>query len=489
MSRADSSRPATQRTCARCGRTLKWYTNRWPEGYICSTCHTWALETYGTCTGCAAERMTPGITPGGGRLCTDCAGIPGDYFCVCCGQEGRRQRQGVCARCILTDRLNELLDDGTGAVNAELIPLFDALRTVKRPRSMLTWTGYPHVQLALRTLARGEIPLTHHGLSQLAPWRSAAYLRDLLMQCGVLPHADRHLLLFERWLAEWLGTVAEASHRQLLEHFASWRILRRLRAIADQKAVGSTRSRDARRKLVQAATFLSWLDAQGQTLRECRQNDLDAWHAEDFIARRPAHAFLRWCMDTDRMPRLEIPARSTLKPAPITQHQRINLIRQALTVDQLPLRDRVAALLVLLYAQPITWVTQLTIDDITHEGPVTMIKLGDPPSPVPEPFAELLLAYLRERPNTTTATNPDTRWLFPGRRAGQPMDVTTIHKRLRKLGIPTRAGRTATIRQLVLQAPAPVVARMLGYHDDTTTRLASDVGTPWIKYAPGDHSR
>jgi hypothetical protein len=30
---------------------------------------------------------------------------------------------------------------------------------------------------------------------------------------------------------------------------------------------------------------------------------------------------------------------------------------------------------------------------------------------------------------------------------------------------------------------------MLGYHDDTTTRLAADAGTPWIKYAPADHSR
>jgi len=69
------------------------------------------------------------------------------------------------------------------------------------------------------------------------------------------------------------------------------------------------------------------------------------------------------------------------------------------------------------------------------------------------------------------------------------MDVTTIRKRLRKIGIPTRDGRSAAIRQVVLQAPAPVVAQMLGFHDDTTTRLAADMGTPWIKYAPGDHSR
>ena len=53
-------------TCARCRRELRWIPNRWPEGYICSTCHTWALETYGRCAGCSASRMTPGIAADGG---------------------------------------------------------------------------------------------------------------------------------------------------------------------------------------------------------------------------------------------------------------------------------------------------------------------------------------------------------------------------------------------------------------------------------------
>ncbi|MFG2684121.1 hypothetical protein [Streptomyces sp. NPDC048392] len=38
-------------------------------------------------------------------------------------------------------------------------------------------------------------------------------------------------------------------------------------------------------------------------------------------------------------------------------------------------------------------------------------------------------------------------------------------------------------------APAPVIARMLGYNDDHTTRLAEEAGGTWRHYAPGDHSR
>ncbi len=75
-----------------------------------------------------------------------------------------------------------------------------------------------------------------------------------------------------------------------------------------------------------------------------------------------------------------------------------------------------------------------------------------------------------------TATKPGARWLFPGRRAGQPMTPGTLELRLRHLGFPTQRGRTSAIRHLVLQAPAPVVACMLGYHDDTTAQLAAEAG-------------
>ncbi|MFE7331279.1 hypothetical protein ACFU8W_41495 [Streptomyces sp. NPDC057565] len=69
------------------------------------------------------------------------------------------------------------------------------------------------------------------------------------------------------------------------------------------------------------------------------------------------------------------------------------------------------------------------------------------------------------------------------------MTPETLELRLRHLGFPTQRGRTAAIRHLVLQTPAPVVARMLGYHDDTTAQLAAEAGGTWQHYAPGDHSR
>jgi hypothetical protein len=40
-------------------------------------------------------------------------------------------------------------------------------------------------------------------------------------------------------------------------------------------------------------------------------------------------------------------------------------------------------------------------------------------------------------PALITATNPNSTWLFPGRRAGQPLHPTSIWLRLTTLGIPT----------------------------------------------------
>ncbi|WP_228562319.1 hypothetical protein [Catenulispora rubra] len=112
------------------------------------------------------------------------------------------------------------------------------------------------------------------------------------------------------------------------------------------------------------------------------------------------------------------------------------------------------------------------------------IRLGDPVSPVPEPLAEVIRRFLDERPNLMTATNPNSRLLFPGRRAGQPLSSEAIRQRLAATDIPIRTGRTAALRQLVLQTPAPVVARMLSYTSEHT-----EAGGTWKTYAPGDHSK
>ncbi|QIZ38542.1 hypothetical protein [Saccharopolyspora sp. ASAGF58] len=58
------------------------------------------------------------------------------------------------------------------------------------------------------------------------------------------------------------------------------------------------------------------------------------------------------------------------------------------------------------------------------------------------------------------------------------MTTDTVELRLRRYGIRTLTGRTTALRQLILQAPASVVARMLGYTLDHAARLATEAGEP-----------
>lgn len=492
------------RTCVRCGR-YGWAGARWPEGPLCRTCASRALDQHGRCAGCGIVRMVPGLAADGGRLCTDCAGIPGDFRCRRCHTEGRRSQRGLCARCVLVEQLHELLDehstngadDGKGAsrIRPELVPLFDALRTMPRPASGLSWLRNPQVQQLLRGLAGGDVALTHEAFRRFPNWRTAAYLRELLMHYGGLPAIDKHLLLFEGWLDRRLATVDHADHARQLHSFATWHLLRRLRSRAEHAPLGAAPTNEARQQVNQATAFLAWLANRDRDLVGCTQADLDAWHGERFATRRPAQVFLRWAMTTGRMPMLALPRRSTSNPAPVTQHRRLALIRRLLTDARLALRVRVAGLLVLCYAQPASRIVRLTIDDMqTRDGQVLLrlVRLGEraePAVPVPAPFAALLLAAAEHRPNSATAANAATRWLFPGRRTGQAMQPRTLAALLRAQGIPVQHGRTAAIRQLVLQAPAPVVASMLGYHDKTTTRLVTEAAGTWRRYAAGDHRR
>jgi hypothetical protein len=155
----------------------------------------------------------------------------------------------------------------------------------------------------------------------------------------------------------------------------------------------------------------------------------------------------------------------------------------------MPLSSRVVACLMLLYAQPVSRVLRLTQDDIAagQHGQVS-IAFGNPPTPVPEPFAELLQRLIanRDYPNSASI---GSRWLFPGIVADQPLAYSTMLKRLRRHGFPIRQARVSSIRQLVLQAPAPIVADALGFHQTTTARQVANAGVTWNRYTAARQRR
>lgn len=51
-----------------------------------------------------------------------------------------------------------------------------------------------------------------------------------------------------------------------------------------------------------------------------------------------------------------------------------------------------------------------------------------------------------------TATNRESRWLFPGRRAGQPIHPRSMSTLINALGIPATTGRAAASAARVARA-------------------------------------
>lgn len=144
----------------------------------------------------------------------------------------------------------------------------------------------------------------------------------------------------------------------------------------------------------------------------------------------------------------------------------------------------VSETLLLLYAQPVVKIAAMKSTDVilTPDGP--RLSLGEEhPAPVPEPFASLLAKHLASRPNMRTGSSAGSEWLFPGYRPGRHIHPNTLMERLRELGIDLLGARNASLRALVKEVPAPLVAEMLGYSYQVTQKHAAATAEPWSRYS------
>ena len=98
---------------------------------------------------------------------------------------------------------------------------------------------------------------------------------------------------------------------------------------------------------------------------------------------------------------------------------------------------------------------------IRDDGEV-LLRLGEPPSPVPGPVADILLNWIGSRTNMRTATNRDSAWLFPGRRPPSRCVLITSPRWSTSSASPRQQGGFRD-PQHVLEMPAPVVADALSY--------------------------
>jgi hypothetical protein len=497
--------PANLETCLNCGRRRR-VGARTPHGPVCPACPPLPVLACSICghhASCGMSRLTGqpwcitcqrrrlrcgacGDTAAIGSgtlerpLCGACTTPEFNLGCPACGAS---RIPGQCPECRLSRRLAELLTAPGGTVHPALQPLNQALAATRSPVIALRWLSGDLVAALLQDIASGRREPAHADLDSLTPGPAVAHFRSVLVATGTLPARDENMARLER-LIDGILTTRSPGQRELLHRYAVWHLLRRLRRRASGD-VTCEQDNVVRQHVRAAAGFLDWVTSQNLTLADCRQGDLERWLATGrALNRNPAGHFVRWAA-RQHLTDLDFPATRWQGPArPMDDHARWDAARRLLNDDTISTRDRLAGLLVVLYAQPTARVTRLTTSHIETAGTQVKIRLGQAPITLPAPIATLTQQYLAgRRGRAATGAGAPSPWLFPGGQPGRPVSASHLGHRLKTIGIHPGQTRSTALFQLATELPAGILARMLGIHIGVAVAWQHASAGDWMTYA------
>ncbi len=477
-----SCRPGPALSCTICGSagSGRIGISRATGTPVCERCR----KRWITCSRCGTGAPLKGGTlreP----LCAHCLNPDPAFWkrCAAC-QETWQLSAAECTRCSLDRKLKLVFTPPGGAASPELDRLREALVGVDRPDLMLDWLKKASVRRTLHSVAACGV-ITHEALDTLPPGRTLVHLRSLLVAVGALPARDERLIALERWISQVSCERAVPEHRRALHGYAVWHQLRRLRGRLDGRPASRQQVKNVHDQVTAAAAFLDWLEARRLTLATCTQHDLDRWLAGNSGHLARSANFVRWAAARRHAARLTAPALRWTGPAgPLDQDRRWADARRLLHDEACPAADRVAGLLILLYAQKLNVITALTTQHVLHQDGRTLLRLGSRPIVLPAPLDALVdsLAATRKAPGSSLLSVPSP-WLFPGRRPGSPLTEDALAKRLHALAISPRQGRSTALFTLAADVPAAILAKTLGIHIQVAVQWQKIAGGDWAAYA------
>jgi hypothetical protein len=289
----------------------------------------------------------------------------------------------------------------------------------------------------------------------------------------------------ERWITTVTSDRGDPGQQHMLHHYAVWHLLRRLR----RRTAGTDTTHDqlvgVRQHVKAAIAFLDWLTARDLTLADCRQNDLDAWIAGGQARyRRETGHFIRWAKK-QKLTSLDFPATRWGGPSRVIDTEdRWEQARRLLHDATLNPEDRVAGLLVLLYAQWPSVISRLTLGHVHADDQQVKLSLGREPVILPEPLAGLVRQLLASRRgHAAIGDDGASAWLFPGGQPGRPISSYRLAERLREHGIHSGQARSTALFQLATDLPAAVLARLLGIHITVAVAWQRASAGDWAAYA------
>jgi hypothetical protein len=201
-----------------------------------------------------------------------------------------------------------------------------------------------------------------------------------------------------------------------VHRYAVWYHLRRLRARSGpEKPVTDGQATHIRYHVRAAAAVLSTLAGSGRTLADVRHSDIDDWLAGRQVARRAElGTFLHWVC-RERLTAVALPVMQWAGPDSRIDHdQRWVLARRLLHDDTVPTEDRLAGLLVVLYAQTATRIRLLRFDDLDSSSGAVRFTFGTTPFDLPSAMAPSSSGWPPSVPARTASRHHGSSLAGPG---------------------------------------------------------------------------
>ncbi|MFF7074574.1 hypothetical protein [Streptomyces pseudovenezuelae] len=249
------------------------------------------------------------------------------------------------------------------------------------------------------------------------------------MATGALPPRDERLGALEKWVIATVQARTDPAERRILHGYAVWHHLRRLRRRIGDQHTTQLQDLNVRCHVTSVDNFLTWLAGAGLSLGTCTQSDLEHWMTDAaFSYRDETGHFVRWSVQHRHAYGLTCGAvRWTGPQGTIDSEKRWADARRLLSDNALPTADRVAGLLLILYAQKISTISQLTVDDVDITGDTVAIAFGSSPVTLPSPLAALVRELVATRRGKAKIGTPDdVPWLFPGGQPGRPLSDSQV---------------------------------------------------------------
>jgi hypothetical protein len=301
---------------------------------------------------------------------------------------------------VLADRVTKLLAGRDGAVCTQLQPLVEAFAHVRLPFTAIRWVqASPNATRLAQIVADGR-PLSHDLLDELPPTAGVHYIRQIMVETGVLPRRNEDLDRVPAWLDHHLADKPARARQPhpsvsaLVSAAASTPSRRRARS-------PDLSGRELHRRVLVALELHAWIDEQAIALKQLRQDDLDRWLDEENTQRRNRiRYFLTWTADRGLTRSLAVAVIPRQRPADLLgDDERWQLLQRCLNSEATPIDVRAAGALILLFGLQAQRIRHLCTEHVAAQDDNTYLTTGEHPILLP-PRLGAIMTELADRPPT-----------------------------------------------------------------------------------------